>query len=46
MRFAALLAFVGRVVLSLRGVRWAHATFVVLGLLYFPAKAGFRLDHS
>jgi hypothetical protein len=44
MRVAAFLAFVGLVVLSLRGVRWAYATFVVLGLLYFPAKAGFRLD--
>lgn len=31
-------------VLALRGVRWAYAAFVVLGLLYFPAKVGFRLD--
>lgn len=31
-------------VLSLRGVRWAFAAFVVLALFYFPAKAGFRLD--
>lgn len=30
-------------VLSLRGVRWAFVAFCVLGLLYFPAKAGFRL---
>lgn len=44
MRVAAFLALVGLVVLSLRGVRWAYATFVVLGLLYFPARAGFRLD--
>lgn len=29
--------------LALRGVRWAYAAFVVLGLLYFPAKAGFQL---
>jgi hypothetical protein len=29
--------------LALRGVRWAYAAFVVLGLLYFPAKVGFRL---
>jgi len=29
-------------VLALRGVRWAYAAFVVLGLLYFPAKVGFR----
>jgi hypothetical protein len=33
--------------LSLRGVRWAYFTFVLLGLLYFPARVGFRLDpHS
>jgi uncharacterized SAM-binding protein YcdF (DUF218 family) len=44
MRFAAFLAFGGLVVLSLRGVRWAYAAFVLLGLLCFPAKAGFRLD--
>ena len=31
-------------VLSLRGVRWAYVAFVCLGLLYFPAKVGFRLD--
>lgn len=31
-------------VLSLRGVRWAYVAFLVLGLLYFPARAGFRLD--
>lgn len=44
MRFVFLLAFLALIVLSLRGVRWAYATFVVLSLLYFPAKAGFRLD--
>lgn len=32
--------------LSLRGVRWAFVGFVVLGLLYFPARAGFRFDPS
>jgi len=31
-------------VLSLRGNRRAYIAFVVLGLLYFPAKVGFRLD--
>jgi len=31
-------------VLSLRGVRWAYIAFITLGLLYFPAKAGFQLD--
>jgi VanZ family protein len=30
--------------LALRGVRWAYAAFVVLGLLYFPAKVGFSLE--
>lgn len=29
--------------LALRGVRWAYVAFVALGLLYFPAKVGFRL---
>ncbi|HLL75093.1 MAG TPA: hypothetical protein VK421_07480 [Pyrinomonadaceae bacterium] len=31
-------------VLSLRGMRWAYVAFVTLGLLYFPAKVGFRLN--
>ena len=31
-------------VLALRGVRWAYVAFILLGLLYFPAKAGFRFD--
>lgn len=31
-------------ILSLRGARWAYVAFLVLGLLYFPAKAGFRVD--
>jgi hypothetical protein len=31
-------------ILSLRGVRWAYVTFVLLGLLYFPASVGFRLN--
>lgn len=31
-------------VLALRGLRWAYVAFVVLGLFYFPAKVGFRLD--
>ena len=40
----AFLVYVVLAALSLRGVRWAYITFVVLGLLYFPAKVGFRLD--
>ena len=31
-------------ILSLRGVRWAYITFVLLGILYFPASVGFRLN--
>lgn len=38
------LGFLALGVLSLRGVRWAFIAFAALGLLYFPAKAGFRLD--
>ena len=33
-------------VLSLSGPRWAYVTFVVLGLLYFPASVGFRCIRS
>lgn len=29
--------------LALRGRRWAYATFVALGLLYFPVRAGLPL---
>ena len=41
-----LLAFIRLVLglLALRGVRWAYVAFVVLGLLYFFARVGFRLD--
>jgi len=38
------LGFLVLAVLSLRGKRWAYVAFVVLGLLYFPAQVGFRLD--
>lgn len=38
------LVFLALGILSLRGVRWAFVAFAALGLLYFPAKAGFRLD--
>ena len=30
--------------MSLRGARWAYLAFVVLGLLFFPARVGFRLS--
>src|SRR5688572_6324086 len=29
--------------LALRGKRWAYLAFVLLGLLYFPAQAHFRV---
>lgn len=32
------------VLISLRGKRWAYIAFVVLGLAYFPARVGFRLE--
>lgn len=31
-------------ILAMFGVRWAYFAFVLLGLLYFPASVGFRLD--
>src|SRR5262245_60032221 len=31
-------------ILAIRGVRWAFLLFIVFGLAYFPAKAGFKLD--
>src|SRR2546425_5797869 len=44
--FRSLLAVL-RVVLallSLLGARWAYVAFLVLGLLYFPMRVGFRFD--
>src|SRR3954447_8882817 len=39
--------FIVLAVLSLRPTRWAYVTFVVLGLLFFPARVGFHFDpHS
>lgn len=38
------LVFLVLAILSLRGVRWAYITFVFLGLLFFPARTGFRFD--
>jgi hypothetical protein len=31
-------------VLAFRGVRWAYFTFVVLGVLFFPARVGFHFQ--
>jgi hypothetical protein len=44
MKLLVYLGFLVLGILSLRGVRWAYVTFVVLGLLYFPASLGFRLN--
>jgi VanZ family protein len=38
------LGFLALAILSLRGVRWAYVSYVVLGLLFFPASVGFRLQ--
>ena len=46
----SIVAGVARVILaliSLRGNRWAYVAFIVLGLAYFPARVGWRLNpHS
>ena len=44
MKLLVYLGFLVLGILSLRGVRWAYVTFVILGLLYFPASMGFRLN--
>jgi hypothetical protein len=44
MRLLVFSGFLALAVLSLRGVRWAYITFVLLGLFYFPASVGFRFD--
>ncbi|HEV7473396.1 MAG TPA: hypothetical protein VGN90_05050 [Pyrinomonadaceae bacterium] len=44
MKLLVYLGFLVLGILSFRGRRWAYVTFVVLGLLYFPASVGFRLN--
>jgi len=44
MKLLVFLGFLVLGILSLRGKRWAYITYVVLGLLYFPASVGFRLN--
>ena len=44
MKLFVYLGFLVLGILSLRGVRWAYITFVLLGILYFPASVGFRLN--
>jgi hypothetical protein len=44
MKILVFIGFFALGILSLRGMRWAYVTFVLLGLLYFPASVGFRLN--
>jgi hypothetical protein len=44
MKILMFLVFVVLAILSLRGALWAYITFVLLGLLYFPASVSFRLN--
>jgi len=44
MKLLMYLGFLVLGILSLRGARWAYVTFVLLGLFYFPASVGFRLN--
>jgi hypothetical protein len=44
MKLFGFLIFLVLAILAMRGARWAYALFVILGLLYFPASTGFRVD--
>ena len=44
MKILVYLGFLVLGILSFRGVRWAYVTFVILGLLYFPASVGFKIN--
>lgn len=44
MQLIGALVFVVLAILSLRGMLWAYVAFVLLGLLYFPARVGFHLN--
>jgi hypothetical protein len=44
MKLFGALIFLALAILALRGARWAYALFAFLGLLYFPAVGGFRVD--
>jgi hypothetical protein len=44
MKLVAFIGFLALGILALRGRRWAYISYVVLGLLYFPVSAGFRLN--
>ena len=44
MKLLVFIGFLALGILSLRGMRWAYITFVLLGLLYFPVSVGFRMN--
>ncbi len=44
MKLLGILLIWGFAIPAMRGARWAYVAFVVLGLLYFPASMGFRVD--
>jgi hypothetical protein len=44
MKLVGALIFLMLAILALRGTRWAYVAFIILGLLYFPAIMGFRID--
>jgi hypothetical protein len=44
MRYLVFLLFIVLGILSMRRARWAYITFVILGIFYFPASVGFRLN--
>jgi VanZ family protein len=44
MKLFVFLIFLVLGILAMRRARWAYAAFVILGLLYFPASMGFRVE--
>jgi len=44
MKLLILMPFLLLGILAARGMRWPYFSFVVFGLLYFPASVQFRLD--
>lgn len=44
MKLVVFLIFLMLGILAWRRARWAYAVFVILGLLYFPASMGFRVE--
>lgn len=41
--FVEVILWIVLAVFALRGARWAYAIFILLGLLWIPARTGFRL---